>query len=188
MDATSGEMMAGEPDATSGQESDGPLSRREETIHLVFYWSLILKAIDSVFEMAGGVVLYLIPSGLIVAIANWMTRAELLEDPRDFLANMIMHSAHALSVPQKTAAALYLLSHGAIKLFLVIMVLRDKDWAYPAFMIALALLIAYQTYQITLTLSLWMIVLTVFDAVVLVLTWHEYKLHKRVKRAKQAHA
>ena len=99
---------------------------------------------------------------------------------------MIMHSAEALSVPQKTAAAIYLISHGAIKLFLVIMVLRDKAaWAYPAFMIALALLIAYQSYQIALAFSLWMTVLTVFDAAVLVLTWHEYKLHRRVKEGKR---
>ncbi len=169
-------------DKTSEQSvANGPLNRREATIRRVFRISLILKAIDSVIEMAGGVVLYLIPSGLIVALANWLTRSELLEDPRDFLANMIMHSAQAVSVSQKTAAALYLLSHGAIKLFLVIMVLRERAWAYPAFMIALVLLIAYQTYQITLTLSLWMIVLTVFDAAVLVLTWHEYKLHRKVK-------
>ena len=97
---------------------------------------------------------------------------------------MVMHSAQALSVSQKAAAAIYLISHGAIKLFLVIMVLRDRAaWAYPAFMIALVLLIAYQSYQIALAFSLWLAVLTVFDAAVLVLTWHEYKLHRRVKEA-----
>ena len=64
------------------------------------------------------------------------------------------------------------------------MVLRDRAaWAYPAFMIALVLLIAYQSYQIALAFSLWLAVLTVFDAAVLVLTWHEYKLHRRVKEA-----
>ena len=175
-------------DATGGQADEATragLTKREATIRRVFWWSLILKAIDSVIEMAGGVVLYLIPSGLIVGLADWLTRSELLEDPRDFLANMIMHSAQAFSLPQKKAAAIYLASHGAIKLFLVIMVLRDRAaWAYPAFMIALVVLIAYQTYQISLTFSLWMIVLTVFDAAVLVLTWHEYKLHKRVKAAR----
>ncbi len=170
-------------EVTSEQpETGGVLSGREATIRRVFRISLILKAIDSVIEMAGGAVLYLIPSGLIVALANWLTHSELLEDPRDFLANMIMHSAQALSVPQKAAAAIYLISHGAIKLFLVIMVLRDKAaWAYPAFMIALVLLIAYQSYQISLAFSLWLAVLTVFDAAVLVLTWHEYKLHRKVK-------
>ena len=80
-------------EAKSGQGAGGQLSGREATIRRVFRISLILKAIDSVIEMAGGVVLYLIPSGAIVALANWLTRSELLEDPRDFLANMVMHSA-----------------------------------------------------------------------------------------------
>ena len=174
-------------DATSRRADEATragLNKREATIRRIFRWSLILKAIDSVIEMAGGAVLYVIPSGLIVALANWLTRSELLEDPRDFLANMIMHSAEVLSMSQKAAAAIYLISHGAIKLFLVIMVLRDRAaWAYPAFMIALTLLIAYQSYQIALSHSLWMIVLTVFDALILVLTWHEYGLHRRVKEA-----
>ena len=131
--------------------------------------------------MAAGVALYLVSNAAILGIVHWLTRGELTEDPRDFIANMLVHSAEALSVAEKTTAAVYLLSHGAIKLFLVIMVLRDKSWAYPLFMAALALLIAYQSYQIALGFSLWMTVLTVFDAAVLVLTWHEYRLHRRVK-------
>ena len=130
--------------------------------------------------MGGGVVLYFVSNATILGLVRWLTHAELIEDPRDFLANLLVHSAQALSVPQKSAAALYLFSHGAIKLFLVVMVLRDRAaWAYPAFMIALVLLIAYQSYQIAFTFSPWLTVLTVFDAAVLVLTWHEYKLHRK---------
>ncbi len=163
------------------EASGNGLSPREATIRRVFRISLILKAIDSAIEMAGGLALYAVSQTVIVGLARWLTRAELVEDPRDFLANWLMHSAEALSVSRKDAAAIYLVSHGAIKLFLVVMVLREKDWAYPVFMAALALLIAYQSYQITLTLSPWLIALTVLDAVVLVLTWHEYGLHRRVR-------
>jgi uncharacterized membrane protein len=171
-------------DATNKQAADGqPLRGREATIRSVFRWSLILKAIDSAIEMAAGVALYLVSHSAIVSFVHWLTRTELMEDPRDFLANMLMHSAEALSVPKKTAAAVYLLSHGAIKLFLVVMVLRGKNWAYPLFMAALVLLIAYQCYQIALAFSLWLAVLTVFDALVLILTWHEYGLHRRMKAA-----
>ena len=170
-------------DVTTHKPAQGPLSPREETIRRVFRWSLILKAIDSAIEVGGGLALYFVANTTIIAIADWLTRSELVEDPRDFLANWLMHSVEAFSVPQKKAAALYLVSHGAIKLFLVIMVLRDKAWAYPLFMIALAVLIAYQTYQITFAFSLWMVVLTVFDVVVLALTWHEWKLHQKVRAA-----
>lgn len=168
-------------DATNRPPTGGQLNEREQTIRRVFRISLILKAIDSAIEMAAGVALYFVSHSAIIGLVNWLTHTELTEDPRDFIANWLMHSAEAFSVPKKTAAAVYLLSHGAIKLFLVIMVLRDKAWAYPLFMIALTLLIGYQCYQITHTFSLWLTVLTVFDAAVLVLTWHEYKLHRRVK-------
>ena len=168
-------------DAKNGLADGGRLSPREITIRRVFRWSLILKAIDSAIEMAAGVALYYLSQSFIMGFVRWLTRTELLEDPRDFIANWLMHSAEALSVSRKDAAAVYLLSHGAIKLFLVVMVLREKDWAYPLFMAALVLLIAYQSYQITFAFSPWMAVLTVFDAVVLVLTWHEYRLHLRVK-------
>ncbi len=168
-------------DAPHGQPAGGPLSPREATIRRVFRWSLILKAIDSAIEMGAGVALYFIAHSAIIGFVHWLTHTELAEDPRDFLANWLMHSAEAFSVPKKTAAAVYLFSHGAIKLVLVILVLRDKSWAYPLFMAALVLLIGYQTYQITLTFSLWLAVLTVFDAVVLVLTWHEWRLHQRMR-------
>jgi uncharacterized membrane protein len=168
-------------DAKNGQTDGGQLSPREVTIRRVFRWSLILKAIDSAIEMAAGVALYFVSHSAIMGFVRWLTRTELLEDPRDFIANWLMHSAEALSVSRKDAAAVYLLSHGAIKLFLVVMVLREKNWAYPVFMAALVLLIGYQCYQIAIAFSLWLSVLTVFDAVVLVLTWHEYRLHRRVK-------
>jgi len=156
-------------------------AEREVTIRRVFRISLIIKAIDSAIEMAAGAALYLVSYAAIIGFVQWLTHRELMEDPRDFLANMLLHAAETFSVPKKTFVALYLVAHGAIKLVLVIMVLRDKPWAYPAFMAALALLITYQSYRVALGFSLWLAVLTVFDAMVLILTWHEWKLHRRVK-------
>jgi Predicted membrane protein (DUF2127) len=50
-----------------------------------------------------------------------------------------------LSVSSKAAAAFFLLSHGTVKLVLVLAVMRGWAWAYPAFVIALGLLIGYQS-------------------------------------------
>ena len=158
-------------------------AEREVAIRRVFRISLIIKAIDSAIEMAAGAALYFVSHSAIVGFVQWLTHRELMEDPRDFLANILLHAAEAFSVPKKTFVALYLLAHGAIKLFLVIMVLRDKSWAYPAFIVALALLITYQSYRVALGFSLWLGVLTVFDLVVLILTWHEWKLRRRAKAA-----
>ena len=166
---------------SEGSDGDAVRAARENTIRRIFRISLLIKAVDSAIEVASGVALYFISNALILRVVHALTRHELLGDPRDFIANFVLHAAEAFSVGQKKAAALYLLSHGAIKLFLVIMVLRERLWAYPIFMAALALLIVYQTYQISLGFSVSLTALTILDIVVLVLTCHEYRLHWKVK-------
>lgn len=152
---------------------------REATIRRLFHVGLWLKAAHSLIEIVGGLVLYFVSDETIRRFAHALMSHELLEDPRDLVANFVMRSTEQLSGGARHAAALYLLSHGVIKLFLVVMVLRGYRWAYPAFMIALALLISYQSYRIALTGSVWLIVLTLFDLVVLWLTWHEWRVQRR---------
>jgi uncharacterized membrane protein len=161
------------------RDKDAPeKARREAAIRRIFRVSLLLKAVDSVLEIVGGALLYIATNAEILWLARLATRSELSEDPNDFVANFILRSAQSLSIDQKSAASIYLLSHGAIKLFLVVMVLRERSWAYPAFMVALVLLIAYQSYQLSIGLSIWLVALTIFDVVVLWLTWHEYRLQR----------
>ena len=162
------------------RDSDAPeKARREAVIRRIFRLSLLLKAVDSVLEMVGGVLLSIATNAEILRLARLVTRNELSEDPNDFVANLILRSAQSFSLDQKSAASIYLLSHGAIKLFLVVMVLRERPWAYPAFMVALLILIAYQSFQLSLGLSIWLLALTIFDVVVLWLTFHEYRLQRR---------
>jgi uncharacterized membrane protein len=151
---------------------------RELAIRRIFRVSLLLKAAHSVLELVGGVALYVASNDAILRLTRLVTSNELLEDPNDLVANFLLKTAESLSLDQKSAASIYLFSHGAIKLFLVVMVLRDRPWAYPLFMIALVFLIAYQSYQLTLGFSPWLAVLTAFDVVVLWLTWHEYRLNR----------
>jgi Predicted membrane protein (DUF2127) len=105
----------------------------------------------------------------------------LLQDPRDAIANYILRSAQSLSIDQKSAAAFFLLSHGIVKLFLIVAVLRNKPWAYPAFMTGLGLPISYQSYKLLHVFSLGLTALTILDGIVLVLAWHEYCLTLRTK-------
>jgi uncharacterized membrane protein len=72
--------------------------------------------------------------------------------------------------------AFYLLSHGIIKVALVIGLLRDKLWAYPASLVVLGIFIVYQLYRFSYTQGFGLIVLTVFDVIVMGLIWHEYRL------------
>ena len=148
----------------------------ERTIGRVFRFSMVVKAGLSLLEIAVGATLYAASGERILTVANRLTRHELTQHPNDVVASFILRSAETLSIDRKSAAALYLFSHGAVKLFLVVMVLRGKRWAYPLFLAALALLIAYQTYRLTLGFSPALAGLTVFDLAVFWLTLHEYRL------------
>jgi uncharacterized membrane protein len=152
-----------------------PSSRGEARVHRLFQISLYLKAAHSVLEILGGLALAVVSQEAVLQLANRLTHAEVFEDPHDWIANYILRSAQNLSVDQKFAASFFLLSHGIIKLFLIIAVLRRKSWAYPAFMLALGLLISYQTYRLSHIFSPGLFALTILDAIVLVLAWHEYR-------------
>jgi uncharacterized membrane protein len=151
-------------------------ARRQARIHRVFEVGLGLKAVHSLLEIVGGILLLAVSQQRMLHIANLLTQEELLRDPNDRIAHYVIKVAHDLSTSAKTFAAFYLLSHGVIKLVLIVEILRKRHWAYPAFIIALAALITYQSYKLLHGLSIGLAALTVIDAAVLVLTWHEYRV------------
>lgn len=82
---------------------------------------------------------------------------------RSAVATHLLSWAQHFSVETKAFYAFYLVSHGVVKLFLVIGLLRNKLWAYPASLVVLGLFIAYQLYRFSYTHGFGLIVLTLFD-------------------------
>ena len=159
--------------------------RLEAFISRVFRYSLILKAIHSVVELVAGVTLHVTSSDTILQVARALTRHELLEHPNDLVATAVLRAAESLSIDQKAAATIYLLSHGIVELFLVVMILLNRIWAYPLYMVALGLLVLYQCYQLTLDFWPLLALLTLWDVVVVGLTWHELRLRRTIAGAGQ---
>lgn len=151
----------------------------ERRIHLFFKISLVLKGAFAFLEILGGVLALLVPRQFLLGVVAVLTQRELVEDPRDLVANYLLHAAQHLSVGTQTFAALYLLSHGAIKLWLILGLLRERLWYYPTALAVFALFIAYQLYRFSFTHSAFLLFITAVDAVVIVLTWHEYRYLKR---------
>ncbi|MCZ3375300.1 DUF2127 domain-containing protein [Rhizobium sp. AG207R] len=148
----------------------------ERRIHQLFEISVLLKGTHALIECLGGLVLALVSTESILRLANRITQPELLNDPHDFIATHLLTWAQDFSVGTKNFYAYYLLSHGLVKVLLVIGLLRGKMWAYPASLAALGLFIVYQLYRFTDTHGIGLIVLTIFDLVVMVLIWQEYKV------------
>jgi|SRR5579859_410896 len=151
----------------------------ERRIHQIFEASILLKGAHALIECIGGLALAVVSTNAIANLANLLTQEELVEDRSDIIATRLLRLAQHLTVSTQHFYAFYLLSHGAIKLFLVIALIRNKIWAYPASLVVLGLFIIYQIYRYSNTHGLGLIVLTVFDVLVMGLIWHEYRLVRR---------
>ncbi|MEI7690249.1 MAG: DUF2127 domain-containing protein [bacterium] len=148
-------------------------------IHDGFEIGILLKGIDGLLEIIGGLVLLFLPLGKIDQILLTVTRKELVEDPNDIIANYLFHLANTLSISALNFTIALLLLHGLVKVFLVIMLLKRKLWAYPVTMIAFGAFGVYQLYQFSYSHSSWLLILTLLDIIVIVLTWFEYYNLKR---------
>ena len=147
-----------------------------------FVAGIVLKGLDGLLEMAGGLILLVITPSTINAVAKSLTQHELSEDPHDVIATHVLHSAGNLTGSALGFGAAYLLSHGGVKVVLVAAVLKDRLWAYPWMLAFLVAFVLYQLYLMTFAPSVWLAALTVFDVVIVRLTYREYG-RKRAARA-----
>jgi uncharacterized membrane protein len=149
--------------------------RKEKMVHVLFNLGMVGKGVDGVLEIVGGVLLFLVSPSQIYSIVRMLAQHELSEDPHDLLAGYLIQAAHHLSVNTQIFAAVYLVWHGIVKVGLVIALLQKRLWAYPAAIVAFVLFLVYQVYRYTHTHSPWLLVLSVIDLFVIVVTWLEYK-------------
>lgn len=153
--------------------------RNKDIVHVSFELGLLIKGIDGILEIVGGfLLLYLNPSRMSHLIV-FLTQHELSEDPKDFVANALIHFSNGFSIRTQAFGVLYLISHGVIKCILIALLWRKKLWAYPLTIVSLVLFIAYQIYRYSIHASASLLLLTVFDAIMIALTFIEYKRMKK---------
>ncbi|MFZ1075771.1 MAG: DUF2127 domain-containing protein [Minisyncoccia bacterium] len=148
---------------------------REKDVLWLFDLALILKIINGVFEMLAAFVILVIPSSLVLRIAEYVTSGEIAEDPNDFFATNIRAAAHTFAVHTHYFVALYLVLHGAVKVVLVSGIFQKRRNAYTLFMIALALFGSYELFLGEIRAELLLDVLATLDFCLLLLTAHEYR-------------
>jgi uncharacterized membrane protein len=153
------------------------LSRLEKLplLDRVFDVSITLKGLDGVLEVLGGLLLLFLTPQRLNAIVEFLTQHELSQDPRDFLATHLLSYARNFTASTALFLALYLLSHGIIKIVLVVALLQQRLWAYPWALVFLGVFIVYQIYRLALHLSLGLLALTLFDIFIVGLTVLEYR-------------
>lgn len=146
--------------------------------HRAFEVGILLKGLDGLLELLGGGALLLTSQQAIRHAVAWLTRAELLEDRGDFVANHLLQLARHLSIGTQHFAGLYLIVHGAIKVGLVIGLLRGARGSYPVALVVLTAFIGYQGYRLAHQPSVSLLLLTVIDIVVVLLIAREWRLRR----------
>jgi uncharacterized membrane protein len=172
-----------EPPTVTSQPDHLIRFRPKDRLDRVFEVGIVLKGLTGLLELVGGVLLLLVTPANINGVVRALTQHELSENPRDFIASRLLHTADGLTGPGLLFGAAYLLIHGIVKVALVAALLRNKMWAYPWMIGVLLAFIVYQTYQIALGPTVGLIALTVFDIAIVALTWREYQR----QRADRAH-
>lgn len=152
-----------------------PLPRRDRAVHAFFRIGVIAKVVDGALEVIGGVALLFVDPARITGIVRVLTQHELSLDPHDLVAGVLVRSVQHLSSGTELFAALFLFWHGAVKVGLVLGLLRNRMWAYPTAITAFGAFLVYQLYRYALTRSDWLVVLSILDVGVIALTWLEYR-------------
>jgi uncharacterized membrane protein len=138
---------------------------QEKRIHQLFVVSVTMKGLHALIEIAGGLALYLVSADMIARWLDEIDRGGWLE--RHF------------PLTEQHFYAFYLLSHGLVKSVLVVGLLREKLWAFPASIAVFGAFILYQLYRYSYTHDLGLIALSIFDLFVIGLAVHEYRLLRK---------
>jgi uncharacterized membrane protein len=149
---------------------------KEKRIYLVFRASVLVKGTFAVLECIGGTAVALARDDKIAEMIARLAQRYLVEGAHGFVARHVISWAQSVSLETQHFIAFYLLSHGIIKLVVVIGLLRERRWSYPVALVSLMAFIVYQLYRYSYTHGIGLLLLTAFDLFLITLIWHEYRL------------
>ena len=156
-----------------------PAIIKEKNIFRIFELGLLIKGVDAVIEIVGGFFVWFVNKAYIVTFILNVTRPELSDDPKDYLANFIVNTASAFSTSSQNFFAIYLVVHGFIKVFLIVGLFRRKLWAYPVSIFIFTIFIIYQFYEYYLNGSPWLLFLIFFDILIVLIAVYEFIVRRK---------
>ncbi len=152
----------------------------DEAVHAGFDFMLVLKTFFAIGEVACGIALFFLTPDLIQHAVGFFTGGELATDSTDFVATRLVAWADTFSLDTERFGMIYLISHGVAKLVVLALLWKGKSWSYPLSVTLFTAFIVYQLHRFVYTHSPMLIVLTVLDVVMIVLTILEYRRLRRV--------
>jgi uncharacterized membrane protein len=146
-------------------------------LHGSFRAGITLKGIDGLLEAGCGIALWFVHVSAMNRMARVFLRHDLPFDRHEFLTHHLFQATLHLGTARHFIAV-YLVAHGLIKAVLVLLLWFDILWSYPLTIAVFGLFSTYQIYRFTHTHSLALIIITLFDILIIYLTWQEYRDQK----------
>lgn len=145
------------------------------TSHKLYIVTLVSKAFLGLVQLVTAAALILGVTDQFPAFAQWVFKAELAENPTDFLANKIISAVGLLPQTDLSFYKIYFTAHGLLHIGVVAALLYGANWAYHVGVGVLAVFVAYQTYEWFHVGGVMLVVLTVIDLFVIYLTVLEHR-------------
>jgi uncharacterized membrane protein len=152
-----------------------PLFHPKTLLDKAYEIGIFIKGIDGLLELAGGILVLTLSPGTIHGITRFLTQSALQADPHNFIATHILKAGNHLAAGHNLFAAAFLLTHGLVKVVLVVCLLLNKLWAYPWALVILSLFLVYQIYQLITAPTFSMAFLSILDVIIIFLIYREWQ-------------
>ena len=153
-------------------------SKKERYWHIFFIISLWFKLFSGIFELGGAGFVAMLNNNQIEKMTSYLSERILGTGIKDIVYLQIVYFLNSFDNRLRMFVVIYLLIHAIVKIVLVICIFKKKIWAYKWMIIVLFIFIFYQVYEMINKFSMGLLILTIIDIFVIILTRHEYEKYK----------
>lgn len=145
----------------------------------LFRVAVLLKGLDGVVQLLGGVLLLFLPPAAITRLAHAVVARDLLGPPSGALAGHFEVAVEHFAGGGRTFLTAFLIAHGVIKIGLVVGMWCEILPMYPVSMVALGLFVVFEVVRAVQSGSLLLPLFAALDVAIIVLVYREYRELRR---------
>ena len=140
----------------------------------LFRVAVVLKGLDGVVQLVGGLLVIFVPPSVITALAHVTTRDVFGGAGGPLQQHFEQAAEHFANGGTRTFVIVYLLLHGVIKIGLVVALLCKVRPAYPVAVVALGAFVVFEVLRATRTHSIALPFFAALDVLIIVMVIKEY--------------
>lgn len=156
--------------------------KEQKVLDVSFDVLLIFKSLFALGEVIAGIALFFLTPARLNALIARFTAGEIREDSHDLISNALINFGHHFTVGAQYLAAIYLLTHGLIKLITLFLLFRKIMWAYPISIVVFAGFIIYQMTEFFHNHHLTLLLVAALDLLMIILTILEFRSMRKARK------